>query len=636
MNYLRNRSGISAFPYRLLIFGLFLISGLIWITPGNSCCVFAQEGSEDIIDEIVEETVYSSSVMVDNSTPYDLRAAQSAGLKEDYNVLEGGCTDNEGYAYYAMMHNNKKEPAMYKQYCQIIKVRLSDMFVEKVSQPMKIYHGNDLAYNPGTGYIYAVHVLKKDDEDRLKVSVIDRNLQLLTDSSGVPVRKKVTYDPSLAENVSQEQFNSIVDFSGITYHESEGKGYYALLVDGSCDLLIVDEEFRAIRYISENPAAKRRYADYITQGIDSGSDYIVVIKNKLLNQDESPRKNDNILLCYDWTGSFIKKISIAGVAHEAENILHATYIDKNGQPAEAIFLSCYAYNKLRRAIRFSYIYMITRENMMKYVENISFPQTSLSLVKGSTANCKAVISPSDATSKTIVYESRNPNIVTISKTGIVKGVSFGTSTVTASNLDGNHTASCKITVRPASPTPLTPKNTSTGVKFSWTKVPAAKGYLVYRRPYSSSSYTLMKTITNNSQRLYQDKKVKSGKRYVYAVASYVQTGTKKITSSRLPGKSVFYVGTPQKFRIKGLPKGRLKMAWKPVTGVKGYQIEYSLNPKFKKKKIIIVPKQGKKQAATPSLTKKKVYYIRMRAYSMDKGKKQYSAWTKTVKKRALP
>ena len=51
-----------------------------------------------------------------------------------------------------------------------------------------------------------------------------------------------------------------------------------------------------------------------------------------------------------------------------------------------------------------------------------------------------------------------------------------------------------------------------------------------------------------------------------------------------------------------------------VTGAKGYQLQYALNKKFKKKKSI----QTKKTKYTiKKLKKKKTYYIRVRAYKMN-------------------
>ena len=76
-------------------------------------------------------------------------------------------------------------------------------------------------------------------------------------------------------------------------------------------------------------------------------------------------------------------------------------------------------------------------------------------------------------------------------------------------------------------------------------------------------------------------------------------------------------------------KGRkLVVRWNAVKDAKGYQLQYALNKKFKKKKSV----QTKKTKYTiKKLKKKKTYYIRVRAYKMNGKKKVYGKWS-TVKK----
>lgn len=88
-------------------------------------------------------------------------------------------------------------------------------------------------------------------------------------------------------------------------------------------------------------------------------------------------------------------------------------------------------------------------------------------------------------------------------------------------------------------------------------------------------------------------------------------------------------------RVKNLTvknkNGRtLSLSWKKVKGARGYQIQYADNKKYKKKKS----KQTKKTKYTiKKLKKKKTYYIRVRAYKLDGGKKVYSKWSKVKKVR---
>ena len=114
------------------------------------------------------------------------------------------------------------------------------------------------------------------------------------------------------------------------------------------------------------------------------------------------------------------------------------------------------------------------------------------------------------------------------------------------------------------------------------------------------------------------------------------TITPSITPSiTLGNKSV----TDKVSNKKTLPKVNLRMLknkkgkklvvrWNTVKGAKGYQLQYALSKKFKKKKSI----QTKKTKYTiKKLKKKKTYYIRVRAYKMNGKKKVYGKWSKVKK-----
>ena len=88
---------------------------------------------------------------------------------------------------------------------------------------------------------------------------------------------------------------------------------------------------------------------------------------------------------------------------------------------------------------------------------------------------------------------------------------------------------------------------------------------------------------------------------------------------------------PKKTSIKKLSKGKKKftVTWAKVSGVKGYQIQYSSNKRFKKNnKSVTVTKQKKTKATVKKLKSKKKYYVRVRTYKTVNGKKIYSSWSK--------
>ena len=127
---------------------------------------------------------------------------------------------------------------------------------------------------------------------------------------------------------------------------------------------------------------------------------------------------------------------------------------------------------------------------------------------------------------------------------------------------------------------------------------------------------------------------------LYQAKTNTNTNTNSQTSSSGTGNAGKKQSTPSKtVKVKAPSKVKLTSAkngkgkkliakWKKVTGAKGYQLQYAMNKKFKKKKSV----QTKKTKYTiKKLKKKKTYYIRVRAYKMNGKKKVYGKWS-TVKK----
>ena len=130
----------------------------------------------------------------------------------------------------------------------------------------------------------------------------------------------------------------------------------------------------------------------------------------------------------------------------------------------------------------------------------------------------------------------------------------------------------------------------------------------------------------------------------YAILYQAKTNTNTNTNSQTsssgtanagkkqstPSKTV-KVKAPSKVKLTSAKNGKGKkliVKWKKVTGAKGYQLQYAMNKKFKKKKSV----QTKKTKYTiKKLKKKKTYYIRVRAYKMNGKKKVYGKWSKVKK-----
>lgn len=87
------------------------------------------------------------------------------------------------------------------------------------------------------------------------------------------------------------------------------------------------------------------------------------------------------------------------------------------------------------------------------VDSIILDKSSLSLSVGETTTINATVSPSDATNKSLIWESNNANI-TITPNGTscdIEAITDGTSTITVSSNDGsNKSAICNVTIASSS------------------------------------------------------------------------------------------------------------------------------------------------------------------------------------------
>ncbi len=93
---------------------------------------------------------------------------------------------------------------------------------------------------------------------------------------------------------------------------------------------------------------------------------------------------------------------------------------------------------------------ITVESNVIHVSDVKLNTESLTLKVNDTASLVATVSPADATNKNVIWSSSNENAVTVDENGNLKAVGEGEAVITATTLDGNKTASCTVSVEPAS------------------------------------------------------------------------------------------------------------------------------------------------------------------------------------------
>jgi hypothetical protein len=226
-----------------------------------------------------------------------------------YYKLQGSTTD--GKYIYSIYWNKRNDK------CIVVKFNLKTKKRIRSSRPLKLYHGNDIAYNPYTRLLYTVD----NEEKPYRITIV--NPITLTICGKVDVQM-----PETLEGVEPDYIPFIDRFVGITYDSSRRQ--YALRVSGFNDFIITDEAFTPLRYIT----ASKEY-DIRPQTIDCDQDHVYVTMDK--------EGSYNIIAVYNWEGIFQYQIRIP-LKYEIQSICHigsyhyATfYQNKNNKPKSYIY-----------------------------------------------------------------------------------------------------------------------------------------------------------------------------------------------------------------------------------------------------------------------------------------------------------
>ena len=168
---------------------------------------------------------------------------------------------------------------------------------------------------------------------------------------------------------------------------------------------------------------------------------------------------------------------------------------------------------------------------------------------------------------------------------------------------------------------ITAKSTNGTTIIRWKKVSNASGYKVYRAKKKKGKYELLNTTEALS---YSDSSIIGGRNYYYKVAAYYKNESTKINGEA--SDVVLQVGTLKKvfLRVKNKKKSTASLSWKKVAGAKKYQIYRATRKKGKYSKIATTKKLTYKNT---SLSKKKTYYYKVRAYYVKAGKNIYGSYS---------
>ncbi|MBQ3136832.1 MAG: fibronectin type III domain-containing protein [Clostridia bacterium] len=164
---------------------------------------------------------------------------------------------------------------------------------------------------------------------------------------------------------------------------------------------------------------------------------------------------------------------------------------------------------------------------------------------------------------------------------------------------------------------------TTSIKFSWNKVAGAESYTLYYRAGSGK----WKAVNAKNKTNVTVKKLKTGTTYKFKVVAVA--GSNKSKDSSIVSAST----KPSTVTLKALRSKKKKeiiAEWKKISGVTGYEVQYSTSKKFTKKttKTVTVKKQSTYKTIIKKLKSKKKYYVRVRAYKTVNKVKVYGAYSK--------
>lgn len=165
------------------------------------------------------------------------------------------------------------------------------------------------------------------------------------------------------------------------------------------------------------------------------------------------------------------------------------------------------------------------------------------------------------------------------------------------------------------------------IKFSWSKVTGASGYLIYYKKGSgawSEAITTTKTSCKKAN-------LSDGVKYTFKVVPFYKAADGAMYCDDSQYKTAYTHTLKKVSGVKVIKSGtKVKVSWKNINGETGYQIsKMTKKSATQKKPLTYKTTSGKYKKLTA--TKGKTYYYKVRAYKVVDGKKIYGPWSSPVK-----
>ncbi len=295
------------------------------------------------------------------------------------------------------------------------------------------------------------------------------------------------------------------------------------------------------------------------------------------------------------------------------------------------------------------------------VRKITLSKDELTLAEGQEYRLDAVIYPYVCSDATLEWSVSDPDIATVDQFGIVTGTEEGITSVECRSRDGSDvSAVCLVTVTSGQNT--VSENTTESYQLALDEY--GKDQQAYQNRcddvQSGKPVTLLSvdedteeiiTLPKPIEELIKDPKTedhpqgknpkttKSEEKNQTDIDAGQVTGSDQKQASEVKQPVVISqedpnseestkIGTCKLKKVKK-QKSKLKLTWKKVENVDGYEIRYAENKKLKKSKKVTV--KGQKTKVSIAKAKGKTIYVKIRAYKTVSGVKIYGAWSKVKK-----
>ncbi|MBQ9014950.1 MAG: hypothetical protein IJ109_02420 [Firmicutes bacterium] len=258
-----------------------------------------------------------------------------------FDTLQGSCYAG-GYVYYLLENRNISYA---KGRCKIVKMKLSNKKVVKVSAALKLSHGNDITFDTKRNRIVVAHSTPVPKQ----ISVVNPKSLKVTGTATVEIPYDLYKLPHPKKN-PEKYINAYNGFGAIAYNKKHDQFVALLRGSNFHHMLILNSAFQPVRfeYVEDRP-------DQTVQGIDSYDDYVIVA------QSYSSGKPYNQLLIYSWDeGDFLSKLNL-GRKYELESVFHT------GSAVYAGFYTSFYKKKLKKGKK---RWVLQRDNYLYKLSNL--------------------------------------------------------------------------------------------------------------------------------------------------------------------------------------------------------------------------------------------------------------------------